>query len=682
MPKRAMVAEPLPSAARSLLENLLTALLGQGDFTPGRPAGQKALAGLGLRLCRWLDQHPRIVLIGGNPVAPIACSATGFSAELVDLAALDGDEQNPDRRLHLGGFWRDRRLTLISLRQGLTTSEFDHLLHLLTHHAGKGLLLRNRFFEEQARGHLPHVSLIFLDDLPDADSSILWPARVSLGWLHHDLNLLSRAKNLPIRKQLDWRESLLGSSLELACLSGSLTDFFGHLDLIAEEIDNYDKDELVFALLEHLEGVDAAELCLRLCDKIGQLPPDDDGVEDPPLKKRRTALKWISRRLAEQLMEEEQAGPEHLHALVLHKILLYEEIPRNMRPRVASLQVLTSFLANPQKYFAEVENSHSPEVLETRLWRILEMLPKLVQALRFDVARQVLEFSQRFGPTFDLQNNPAIMARMMEAAAGVLTETQRAQQVALMQTLPHMGRAGVHLLIDLADHHNRSVRRAAIDALLKIGQPIVPVLFDILPTKKGWHFLRNMLLLLAQLNAGGPRVENLLLGCLTHQEANVRKEALPGVARLLKERAATQVAAALADIDPEVKKRAAACLAVTGVRDQGVYRTLARMLSAKDCPEELAMQIVASLNRLKPQPPEDPSLEIALLGLLGSGGFFGVGARKGSSSETLRVVVVQALGYVGTARARKTLGKLSMEQSAAMVKALAETQKRFSDRSV
>ena len=94
------------------------------------------------------------------------------------------------------------------------------------------------------------------------------------------------------------------------------------------------------------------------------------------------------------------------------------------------------------------------------------------------------------------------------------------------------------------------------------------------------------------------------------------------------------------------------------------------------------MQIVASLNRLKPQPPEDPSLEIALLGLLGSGGFLGVGARKGSSSETLRVVVVQALGYVGTARARKALGKLSMVQSAAMVKALAETQKRFSDRSV
>lgn len=678
----AMISEMLPSAARPLLEGLLAALLGQGDFTPGRPAGQKALASLGLRLCRWLEQHPRIIFFGGNPVDPLTCSVLGFASELIDPTMLVEDDSRRENQLHLGGFWRDRRLALISLRQGLTTSDFEHLLHLLTHHAGKGLLLRNRFFEEQARGRLSHVSLIFLDDLPDIDSSILWPAKVTLGWLHRDLNLLSRAKNLTVRKQLDWREHLLDSSLGLTRSADALADFFECLDLIAEEIDNYNKDELVFALLEHLDGPYAAELSLQLCEKIGQLPHKEDEQENSSVKKRLIALKWIARRLAEQLIDEDQAGPEHLHALVLHKVLLYEEIPRNMRPRVASLQVLTSFLADPYKYFAEVENSHSPEVLTTRLWRILEMLPKLIQALRFDVARQVLEFSQRFGPTFDLQNNPTIMKQMMDAAAGVLTETQRAQQVALMQTLPQMGRAGVHLLIDLADHQNRSVRRAAIDALIKIGQPIVPILFDTLPTKQGWHYLRNMLLLLGQLNAGGPRVEKLLLRSLVHKEANVRKEALPAIAKLFKERASSHVANALDDVDMEVRKRAAACLAVTGINDQSVYKVLAMMLSAKDCPEELAIQIVASLNRLKPQPPAEQSLEIALLGLLGGGGFLGVGARKGSGSETLRVFVVQVLGFVGTSRARKVLQKLPGGQSASMTKALAETQKRLLERSV
>jgi len=130
-----------------------------------------------------------------------------------------------------------------------------------------------------------------------------------------------------------------------------------------------------------------------------------------------------------------------------------------------------------------------------------------------------------------------------------------------------------------------------------------------------------------------------------------------------------------------VKKRAAACLALTGVAEPHVYNALARILS-KDCSEELAVQIVASLNRLKPQPPDDPDLEIALLGLLGSGGFFGVGRRKGSNSQTLRVAVVQALGFLGTSRSRKALARLPADQDVSMTKAFAETQKRFNERMV
>ena len=172
-----MTSTTIPSSAQRLLANLLPALLGQGNFTPGLPSGQKALAGLGDSLCHWLEQYPRIVLLGGNPVDPLSCSALGFTNRLIDPSLVIDDAQREESRLHLAGFWRDRGLALISLRQGLTTTEFNHLHHLLTHHAGKGLLLRNRLFEEQARGHLPHVSLIFLDDLPDNDVSLPWPAR-------------------------------------------------------------------------------------------------------------------------------------------------------------------------------------------------------------------------------------------------------------------------------------------------------------------------------------------------------------------------------------------------------------------------------------------------------------------------------------------------------------------------
>ena len=669
----------LSTSARRLLAGLIPSLLGQGSFTPGRPDASRALAGLGDSLCRWLEQHPRILLCGGNPLEPLSCFALGLSDASVAPAEYltDGDQETV--RLHLAGFWKDRRLALLCLRKGLTTAEFDHLYHLLSNYAGQGLKLRSRVFEEQARGHLAHVSVVFWDDLPETENTVPWPAKVTLGWLYRDLNLLSRVQNLAIREKVDWREQLLASAIDLPRQCGFLSDFFANLDLIAEEIDNYDKDELVFALLEHLDDEYVDGLCLQLCEKLGRLEPKE-GQPGAARDRRHAATKWITRRLAEHMMTEGLAAPQHYHALVLHKVLLYEEIPQRMRPRVASLQVLTSFLNNPQKYFHEVENSHSPEVLETRLWRILDMVPRLIQALRFDVARQVLEFSHRFGATFELHNKPDIMQAMMTSAAGVLLETTREQQAALMKELPQMGRTGQRLLIDLADHQNRSVRRTAIDALIKTGQSIVPFLFEILEQKQGWHYLRNMLLILAQLDAGGPKVEKLLRQCCAHQEANVRKEALPGLAKLLRSGAAVPVADALDDPDMEVRKRAAACLGLTGISDARVYQRLAEILSAKDCSEELAIQIVASINRLKPQPLGTPELETALLGLLGKGGFLGLGGRKSSHSETLRISVAQALGFVGTPRSVKVLKKALSEQQVSLSKVVKESLQRIDAR--
>lgn len=636
---------------------------------------------MGVSLCRWLEKHPRLVLLGGNPVDPGFCTVLGLAAELLDPTQVYTGLDQEVYRHHLVNFWRDRRLALICFRQGLTTIEFDLLCQLLENHADSAHLLRDHLLEEHRNGHLPHVSLIFLDDLPGTGLLLPWSALVSLAWLHRDLNLLARVRNLSMRDQVDWREQLLATTLDLPRMSGELADFFANLGFIAEALENYHKDELVFALLEFLDSGLTGKLCLQLCAQLEALKSWEE-EEDPLLDKRRAALQWITRRLAEQLMEQELAGPEHLHALVQSKILLYEEIPREQRPKVDNLQMLTSFVADPQKYYAEVENSHSPEVLETRLWRILEMLPSLVEAQRFDVACRVLDFSQRFGDMFDLRNKPDILTLLIKTVAAMLVDTTRDRQDALMEALTQMGTTGVYLLIDLADHQIRSVRRAAIDALIKSDQPVVPILFAVLKGKPGWHYLRNMLLLLVQLRADGPKVEALFRKSLDHPEANVRKEALPGIARLLKGQAAAAVAKALCDVDLEVQNRAAACLGVTGINSPEVSLRLAEILAEKNCREELAIRIVASINRLKPCILENTALESALIGLLGTNGFLGIGGRKGSSSPTLRLAVVQALGHLGSGRSRKVLARLVRDQNAAMADAVAESLARLAARSL
>ncbi len=137
------------------------------------------------------------------------------------------------------------------------------------------------------------------------------------------------------------------------------------------------------------------------------------------------------------------------------------------------------------------------------------------------------------------------------------------------------------------------------------------------------------------------------------------------------------MANALDDADIEVRKRAAACLGLTGISEPQVFSRLAEILAAKTCSEDLAMQIISSINRLKPQPPESPELESALLNLLGTGGFLGLGGKKGVASPTMRVAVVQALGYVGSARTLKMLGKMTADQNPALAKALSTAMTRL-----
>jgi HEAT repeat protein len=70
-----------------------------------------------------------------------------------------------------------------------------------------------------------------------------------------------------------------------------------------------------------------------------------------------------------------------------------------------------------------------------------------------------------------------------------------------------------------------------------------------------------------------------------------------------------------------------------------------------------------------------------MIGLLGTGGFLGVGGRKGSALPTLRLAVVQALGFVGTDRSRKALARLSTNQNAAMNNAVAKALEQLTARS-
>ncbi|NJC88755.1 MAG: hypothetical protein FIB02_09580 [Desulfuromonas sp.] len=526
-----MATAALTTLSARLAADFALAMLGQGAFAVGRPEARQALGVLYDGLSRQLREQPQLILLAGRPTAPRDFLGWGFAPSRKAFADLLPSSAPPALAQHLAGSWRDRGLLLLAVQSGLPRQEFDQLFHLLTSIGDKGQPLRKRWLDEQMRGSLPHATLLFAEDLRNLEAEISWPVQAALAWLQRDLNILSRLDGFPAAVLTARRQALLDAVLGLVSGPGERCELLAHLDRIIEGLHDYDRDEFACLLLARFEPRVQSEVCLELCGLIERLQQRIDQAGDTVARERIESVRWITRRVAEQLIEDGSATPAHYHALVLQKVLLYEEIPSASRARVAALQVLTSFLANPQRYFTEIEGSHSPEVLEKRLWRLLEMLPNMLRAYRFDAAREVVAFAQRFGPTFDLSRNAELLAHVRETAAEVLATGETMQQAELMKALPQMGRTGLHLLIDLADHSQRSVRRAALDGLCAAGPAVVPVLFEALEHKSGWHYLRNMLVVLGKVGAGGTKVERVYRAALEHPQAVIRKEALQGAAR-------------------------------------------------------------------------------------------------------------------------------------------------------
>lgn len=657
-----------PTLSARLAMDLPMAMLGQGPFAAGRPEARQALGVLYDGLARQLREHAQLALLAGRPASPLDFMVWGLSPVPRELADVLPEGAPPHLGQHLAGSWRDRGMVLLSLRNGLPRQEFEQLCQLLMYVGDKGQALRKRWFGEQIYNHLPHTTLLFGEDLSGIEMEASWGVQVALAWLKRDLNILSGITGLPAAALTARRQALLDAVLGLATGAGERRDLLAHLSRIVDGLHTYDRDECADLVLARLDRRDLAAVCLELCGLIERLQQRFEQTGDAAIRERIEPIRWITRRVAERLIEGGDMTPAHYHALVLQKVMLYEEIPGSVRGRVAALQVLTSFLANPQRYFAEIEGSHSPEVLAGRLWRLLGMLPNMLRAYRFDAARDVVAFAQRFGPTFDLSMKAELLNQVRETAAEVLETGETLQQAELMKALPQMGRTGLHLLIDLADHSQRAVRRVALDGLCNAGPAVVPVLFEALERKRGWHYLRNMLVILGKVGAGGPKIEHLYREALAHAEAGIRKEAVTGVARLLRENAADLVAARLSDPDPEVRRRAVACLAVTGIADPRVYERLVDLLAAKGT-DDLAQTIVTMLNQLRPGDRAGVRVEAALVDLAG-GGWFGFG--RGTPDRALRLEAVKALGQFSSSRARKTLERLLKEADAGVARTAQE----------
>jgi HEAT repeat protein len=680
-------APALPAQVARTVLSLIQALLKTGYYEPGHPQTEKARMGLFEEITALFDNHPEITFMANVRDERPEVLVGGVSNDFLAMRRVMPRNMADMFLPKLVDFFRRKRLSSFSLRHDITRQEFDDFTDILTSSGWMEDIkvdVRDRMCRMLVDKQIFNVSVVFIDDLVGTQGRKLpWRVEATLSRLKRDLNMLPLYKHVDQKAIRGVRQQVFEEIIHPLKDPNLVRDLLINVDLIIETLHDFDRDSFIYTLIEHLDPAILPAVCQLVVIELAELQRQQIIRDrDEELATRAADVNWVARRLAEKLLEDERADAVLFHALVRHKVYLYDEIPPQLREEISELQAVDTLLENRQKFFAEIEESPTPEMLAKRLWRLLEMFPELVRQKHDAIAREVISFAQRYGDGFSLRHREQIVERLRKAAALRAMDEGKEGVDELLKTLATLDRTGLEILVDLADHENRAVRRLGLEALAQRGQAAVPVLFEAVVNKKGWHFLRNMLLLLVRINAGGPKVEKLFRRCLVHPEPHVRCEAVVGLAKLTGPAAEKDIVGKLEDKDAEVRKKAVGALAEIGIHQESTVKQLAGQLAdTKGGGEAMALQVVSTLNKLRPPPFDTPELEDALLELVKPKGFLGMGKGKETAlTGPLREGGVQALGYVGTEKCKKVLEKLLKDDSSAVVKGAREALARISDR--
>lgn len=659
--------QPVNSQVGKTVLLLIQAFLKTGYYQPGHPETDKALAGLYEAVTALFSRHPEITFLANVRDEGPEILVGGVAHDYLTMSRVMPRNMADMFLPKLADFFRRKRLSSFSLRSGISRHEFDCFVDIMTRSGwleDSRIDVCERMTKALVEKQVINVSVVFLDDLVGQGRKLPWRVVATLSRLKRDLNMLPLYRHVDAKVIRQVRRQVFQEVVAPLRDPTLIRDLLINLDLIVEKLHDFDRDTLAYTLLEHLDQTFIEPSCQLVIKELAELQmAHERRGEDELLGKRIDDVHWITRRLGEKLLEGDHADAAMFHALVRQKVYLYDELPPALREEISALQAVNMLLDNQQRFFAEIEEITAPEMLERRLWRLLEMLPELVIKGQDQVAREVIAFGNRYGQTFHLGNRPTIVERLRRAVASRAQQEGREGIDEMLITLARLDRIGLELLVDLTDHENRSVRRLGLETLTKSGQAAVPVLFAALKQKKGWHFLRNMLILLSRMGVGGPKVDRLFRHCLVHPQQHVRIEALQALAKLSGPGAEEAIAGLLDDREAEVRLRAVGGLGETGISQPLTIRRLAVLIGdGKGAGETMALQVVSTLNKLRPPPFPEADIEDALLEIVRPKKRFGFGGKETSLSGHLREGAIQALGYVGTERSRSILAKCCREE--------------------
>lgn len=667
------------SALPEFVLSLIQAFLKTGYYRSDHPEARKARAGLYESLKTFLEGKREIsfinateggkpdVFIGGISDEPIAMRNTMIKgmAEIFIPKFIE--------------YFDRKNLSSFSMKSAISENEFENFIEIMTDSPlfDTETDVREKLTMDLIKNEVLMVSTVFNVDLVGKGRKLPWRVELSISRLKRDLNLIPLFKTISEDKKNEIRKTVFDDIVRPLRSSKLMQELLENLDLISGDLIGFDADEFETRIVEHLDEKLLPDVSRGILGNVSNLTKAFDKLKEEELFVRLEYLRRIAGRIAKKLLALQISDENLLVEFVRCNILTIDEIQGSVRGMVASRLSLDSFLASPQKFFDEINESGDAEELKKRFTLLFGLLPSLFASGRYTEIRQIYALSGKKGmgfKTYDKAETESISKEANRVAEGAGKE----EVLELLDVLSLTGEAGIFTLVDMLDNRNRFARRTAIEILRQKGPVIIRFVLSGLDKKQGWYYLRNALMLLSTEDARCPEIEELFKRNLGHPEPNVRKEAVRGLAAIMGERAGELLVPMLKDEDGDVRKRVISSLTLIGCAAPEAVSFFMNVLTNKTEEDDAVLDLVLNALAEATIPRgQEQQLEEALIGILKDSSVLGFLKRKSEQDLRVKQGAIKALGNLGTSRSVKTLKKYASAKDTVISKEASEALQKI-----